>query len=275
MYKQTSRNLVSDAIDKFLISPPDLRGVNDHAGEIVYVETLKNSYIRTINDILTVFQGQISGKNFVELGAFLGIVSKALSISGAIVTPCDIPEFFERRNVLSYYKRLGLSPKSFNLRNYCLPFESSSIDCLIACEIFEHLNFNPLPVIVEVNRVLKDDGIFYIAMPNGAYFLKRIRYLFTGKLPSFSISELFSQLDPNDNMVVGLHWREYSIDEVLNLVKPIGFKPIAIRTVSDSTARGGLLKRILFKILPGGDTTVAVFQKNANFHSNFSISKDS
>jgi SAM-dependent methyltransferase len=275
MFKKTSINLVSAAVDEFMISPPDLREINDHNGEIVYVETLKNSYERTVNDILKLFHGHVAGKTFVELGAFLGIVSKALSIAGANITPCDIPEFFERRNVISYYEKLGLFPKSFNLRSYHLPFESSSIDCLIACEIFEHLNFNPLPVIAEVNRILKDDGVFYIAMPNGSYYLKRIKYLFTGKFPSFSISELFSQLDPNDNMVVGLHWREYSIDEILNLVEPIGFKSIAIHNISDRNTAGGLLKRILRSILPGGETIVAVFRKNANFQNNFFVSKDS
>ena len=48
----------------------------------------------------------------------------------------------------------------------------------------------PSPVIDEINRVLKLNGYLYIAMPNSASFIKRIRFLCLRCWCSF-ISERF------------------------------------------------------------------------------------
>jgi SAM-dependent methyltransferase len=273
-----SASLIKQAFESFRANPPDLRQIGDQAGEIKYVESTLPSYQRTVSDILEIFPGRedLEGLNFIELGAFLGIVSKALSIAKANVVPCDIPEFFGRKNVVEYYRKMNLAVQSFNLRDYHLPFPTHSQDCVIACETFEHLNFNPLPVIAEINRVLKPGGYFYIAMPNGGYLLKRLSYLRNGVTPGFSVSELFAQLDPNDNMVVGLHWKEYSLSQTIEMVSPVGFEVIRARTLNDTGSAGKSLKRRALELLiPGGDTQVAVFRKSADFSNTFHVCRDS
>jgi SAM-dependent methyltransferase len=276
--KSQSAALVQGAFKAFSANPPDLRQTGDTDGEIKYVRRFLPAYERTVGDILTVFKGRtdLAALQIVELGAFLGIVSKSLALASAKVVACDIPEFFGRDNVRSFYKAMNVDIESFNLRHYKLPFESASQDCVIACETFEHLNFNPLPVFAEINRILKTGSFFYVAMPNGAYILNRIRYLMSGNTPGFSVDELFAQLDPRKNMVVGLHWKEYSLQQTLQMVCPIGFEVVSAKTVDDTGPETrSRLMTLVRKLIPDGDTQVVVFKKVADFPGGFSVSADS
>lgn len=267
--------LVSSAFNLFKMAPPDLRQIDDEDGEILYVKKSLPSYLRTVEDLLRVYKGQICDLNIIELGAYLGIVSKSLSLGGAKLIACDIPEFFNRKNVQNYYLRLGIPIQSFNLKEYKLPFPDESQDCVIACEVFEHLNFNPLPVIAEINRVLKPNGVFYIAMPNAGFLIKRLKFLLLGEPPGFNISELYAQLNPKENMVVGLHWKEYTVNQTIKMVTPLGFKVLENKMFTSSISDKNLLKNIIKEILPSKDTQILIFRKSNSFKGSFEISQDS
>jgi SAM-dependent methyltransferase len=270
--------LVRSAFQAFSANPPDLRQLGEGAGEVEYVKSFLPAYERTVTDVLNLFKSEdrLDQIRIVELGAFLGVVSKALALTSAKVVACDIPEFFSREHVRSYYKAMGVESCAFNLRDYKLPFETASQDCVIACETFEHLNFNPLPVLAEINRVLKPGRFFYIAMPNAGYLLKRIHYLVSGDTPGFSINELFMQLDAEKNMVVGLHWKEYSLRQTVQMVTALGFEVISARAVTDAIHQSQALhKRIVRALMPGGDTQVVVCKKTSDFKGKFSVSTDS
>ncbi len=57
-----------------------------------------------------------------------------------------------------------------------LPFKDSSFDLIICKDILEHL-LEPMAVLQEVRRVLKDDGYVVISVPNHFYLPMRIRIL--------------------------------------------------------------------------------------------------
>jgi len=88
------------------------------------------------------------------------------------------------------------------------------------CDTFEHFNFNPVPLLLSINQCLSDEGMLYIFMPNASSWIKRLRFLVSGSFPTFSITDFFKQLSPNDDMIVGLHWREYSVNDAIQLVEP-------------------------------------------------------
>ena len=90
------------------------------------------------------------------------------------------------------------------------------------CEVLEHLNFNPLPVLSEVNRILKGGGVFYLSLPNIASLENRVRLL-KGYSIHNPISHLIGNLDPESTMRVGLHWREYTKEEVAEMLLILGF----------------------------------------------------
>ena len=58
---------------------------------------------------------------------------------------------------------------------YALPFDDSSMDCVMLMEVIEHLN-KPEQALVEIRRVLKPGGRVIIVFPNDAMF-KLVRIL--------------------------------------------------------------------------------------------------
>ena len=214
--------IVTDVIEGYKVSPIDMLGIGDASGEYTYLNSSKDSYVRTVRDVDNMFKGDRSCRNILEIGSFLGVVSISLKKLGFNVCALDIPEFYKSSTLKSLYERNGIPFTGLNLRNSKLPQESNSLDAVVICEVIEHLNFNPLSVLQEINRVLKDDGNIYIGMPNQASLGRRIKLLF-GRSIHNPVEDFFKQLDRNDNMIVGLHWREYTLNETIELIQKMGF----------------------------------------------------
>jgi len=272
------RKILDATIEDFYKSNINIDGTGNNLGQFRYLEIMKDSYSETINDCLGVLPGD--NFNICELGSFLGIVAKSLKSIGHNVIACDIPYFFEREEIKNHFKRSSINSLAFNLRDNKIPINSSSQDMVIACEIIEHLNFNPLPIIKEINRILKIGGYFYLATPNANSLLKKIIYLFFGKQPSFKISQLYQQLDPSQNMIVGLHWREYSLKEVKDMILPFGFEIVFVRLIGNvGVNHGGFLKNYLKNFLfnlPGcKPNQIIMFRKIYDSDINLHINKDS
>lgn len=64
-----------------------------------------------------------------------------------------------------------------DLNNQKLPFSAKYFDLIIVSEVIEHL-FNPKNLLLEVKRVLKDNGRVILTTPNFLYWGNRIKYLF-------------------------------------------------------------------------------------------------
>ena len=79
---------------------------------------------------------------------------------------------------------------------------------------------------MEIHRVLKEDGILVLTTPNVAALSKRLKLLLGyGIYDSFSV-----------NGIYGRHNREYSFDEVRNLLEYSGFKPLNYTVTTLGTA---------------------------------------
>jgi len=215
--------IVQDVIEELKLSSIDILGIGDAAGEYYFMNSTKESYIRTVRDIDNLFKEYKGNPNILEIGSFLGPVSISLKRIGYSVCALDIPEFYQSSSLRSLYEKNDIPFAGLNLREYKLPYESNSFDAIIICEVIEHLNFNPLPVLKEINRVLKKDGYIYIGMPNQLRIQNRIKLLF-GKSIHNPIDYFFKQLDRNSNMIVGLHWREYTLTETVEMIEKMGFK---------------------------------------------------
>jgi len=272
------KEVLNKVIDEFNNEAPNIDSTGDEEGQKNYLEIMKKSYFITLKNCLKVLPYKNS--NICELGAFLGIVSKSLKYLGHNVIACDIPYFFDKDEIKKYFSKSSIKSLSFNLRNYQIPISDESQDLVIACEILEHLNFNPLPIVKEINRILKLGGLLYIATPNADSFVKKIRYLITGRQPSFKTNQFFEQLDASKNMVVGLHWREYNSSEINAMILPFGFELIHKKLTSDiGTSHGGLLISLIKKIifaLPGcKPNQILIFKKLSNSNIKLDINKDS
>lgn len=64
-----------------------------------------------------------------------------------------------------------------------MPFKGQEFDIVLCLDIIEHLNFDKQEkALTEIKRVLKDNGILLLSVPNLSHFASRIFFLFTGNL---------------------------------------------------------------------------------------------
>ena len=80
-----------------------------------------------------------------------------------------------------------------DLNNTKLPFEDKKFAAINCTAVLEHL-FYPLNLLREMKRVLKDEGIILVSLPND----KSLNALF---------SQLFVDIKPYDDNIYGHHWR--------------------------------------------------------------------
>jgi len=229
--------LIDDLLLSYQSQPVDLLNINDGDAEYRYLTNLRPTYIRTVNDIISHLRGRDPRSvKILEIGCYLGVLCIALARLGYRTSTTDIPEFIRSTRLRKKLEDAGVQYKACNLRDYALPFAGEEFDVVIMCEVLEHLNFNPLPIVKEINRVIKPQGIAYIALPNLAEDTNRWRLL-NGQSVHNPINDYFAQLDPNDNMIVGLHWREYTAAEVKEMLERMNFRVTEQKYVSFNRRR--------------------------------------
>ncbi|MBL9138404.1 MAG: class I SAM-dependent methyltransferase [Verrucomicrobiales bacterium] len=221
-------SLVDGIIEDYRARPVDLLHLNDGPGEHRYLSVLKSTYLRTLADVCAhVPRRRADGgpARILEVGAFLGVVSTALARLGYSVTTEDIPEFAGNPRLRARFQEAGIRSEAVNLRDYRQPFEDATFDAVVMCEVIEHLNFNPLPVLKELNRILRPDGVLYLAQPNLAWWSNRLRLL-RGRSYRNPIDDYAKQLDRTANMIVALHWREHTAAETREMLGITGFEVV-------------------------------------------------
>ena len=207
------RELVDEIVREINADPVDLLSSGAGPGERRYLEILGPQYVRTLNELQGILAERIprqpSELRVLEIGSFLGVLCFALRKVGFQVTAQDIPEFQNNPRLQERYRRAGIECVAANLKRRHFPYPDAYFDLVIMCETLEHLNFNPLPVIKEINRVMKPGGLLYLTVPNQLSAGNRLKLL-RGETIQASIEQFYQQLDLRLNMIVGLHWREYS-----------------------------------------------------------------
>jgi SAM-dependent methyltransferase len=271
-----------DAVDGAIAELADfnlkIRGATDGmpsvmttSGPAGYVVRHRHEYIRTVRDILQVRPPEQVSVRVLELGAFFGVNCMALSSLGYHVTAADVPEFMELPAQIERFARRNIATKSVRLEDYVLPFEDESFDVIIMCEVLEHLNFNPLPLLKEINRIGSPDSIFYLSLPNAAQIRNRVN-AFRGRALGINIEEFFNQLDPRSSEIVNGHWREYTAPEIREILERLGYRIerqyyFSLGETQKSTTLRHRSGRMFYGMMPWfkeNQTTIAVRQKRTD-----------
>jgi ubiquinone/menaquinone biosynthesis C-methylase UbiE len=92
-----------------------------------------------------------------------------------------------------------------------LPFSSGTFDAVFALEVLEHV-FEPLKVLQEVKRVLKNNGYAVFLVPSETLLFKIVWYFWT----KYTTSRIWKET----------HIHAYSGDFLIKLSKVLGFKII-------------------------------------------------
>lgn len=127
-------------------------------------------------------------------------------------------------DVLELGKSRGFMIKKCNIEIENFPYQNDFFDIVFCTEVIEHTHA-PVHVIQEVNRVLKNKGLFIFSVPNVAEWQKRL-LLLLGK------NIYYSYNSPKNipEKAIDLHQREYTISEVKKLLSENGFKVEQIGT---------------------------------------------
>ena len=230
-------------------NPIILSNLWDDKGEKNYIDFLHSQYENILIDFNNIFNNNFNDRRVLEISSFLGVVDIALAKIGFEVYTYDIPEFQNNSKLNELYSKFNVHPSSGYLKDVWqngLPYPDDHFDAVILSEVVEHLNFNPLPVFQEINRILKKDGILYITTPNQVNLINRIKIIL-GRSIRNSISDSVTQLDQTQHTICGIHWREYTLEELIQLLEIMGFA-ITTYTFSHMTKKNTspFIKKIFY-----------------------------
>ena len=110
-------------------------------------------------------------------------------------------------------RRMELPFRHFNIERDPFPYPPASFDCVLFCEILEHLLIAPDHAAAEIARIVRPGGYVIVSTPN-ATRLTNLYFLALGH----SIWEWYSPNGP-----YGRHNREFTLTEVRNLLQRNGF----------------------------------------------------
>ncbi len=91
-------------------------------------------------------------------------------------------------------------------------FPNGSVDLVTMVDVFEHLS-DPLEVLGEVRRVLRDDGLLFVKVPNGRYNLFKHRLI--NRLLGLREVEIFDAKE---------HVAHYTVDTLAATLAAAGFR---------------------------------------------------
>jgi glycosyltransferase involved in cell wall biosynthesis/SAM-dependent methyltransferase len=107
-----------------------------------------------------------------------------------------------------------------NVERDRFPFADESFDVVLCCELIEHLSEDPMHMMVEINRILKWDGLVIVTTPNVSSAIS-IQAALRGRSPY-----IFGHYN-RENEYYGLsdrHNREYTPDDVRVTFEAAGFE---------------------------------------------------
>jgi 2-polyprenyl-3-methyl-5-hydroxy-6-metoxy-1,4-benzoquinol methylase len=238
-------------INDYRKNPIILLSLWNAKGEQAYIDFLQSQYEKILLDFNKIFTDNGIPKRVLEISSFLGVIDITLAKIGFEVHTYDIPEFQQNGNLNKLYSKYNVHPSSGYLKDVGktgLPYPENHFDAVILSEVLEHLSFNPLPVLQEINRTLKKGGILYITTPNQVRKANRINMLFGHSIRN-DISDSVIQLDGEKKTICGIHWREYTLLELMQLLEITGFTISTHYFFPMTKTNYSFIKKILMRMM--------------------------
>ena len=114
----------------------------------------------------------------------------------------------------------------FNAESDSFPYQNEYFSTVLCCELFEHLERDPMHMMSEIYRILKPGGVLVLTTPNIAS-LRAISQVLRGAHPASF--RRYTRLTPGAAEEPG-HSREYTPDEIRLLLADSGFIVLSVET---------------------------------------------
>jgi SAM-dependent methyltransferase len=122
--------------------------------------------------------------------------------------------------------------RTFNVEIDCFPYPDHIFDIVLCCELLEHLALDPTHMLLETHRILKPGGRILITTPN-VLVLRNLVSLLKHRRNIYYPYSGYG--------VYGRHNREWTLDEVIQIVSGCGYS-IEIAQIVDTYPHQGYSK---------------------------------
>lgn len=123
-----------------------------------------------------------------------------------------------------------------------LPFPDGSFDAVVCCQVLEHFSHSHLPAVREMRRVLREDGLLEVDVPNVASLRNRSRLL-RGRNITYDYAEHYLDAEPvlyaGRSFYPVRHNREFTRAELRLLLERAGFRAIDVSFLRSRRHREG------------------------------------
>src|SRR5271165_1939758 len=214
--QEISAATVSEALQRF---------VSSEANEQSYFQTHLQRYVET----LRLLPAAAPGQTLLELGAaFHHLTPALLTLKSYAEVRCndiwDGPRQTTRAlRSVDGNQSISVLVDNFDVQHAPWPYEDSSFDALLFCEMLEHLHTDPIAVFAEINRVLRSDGMLLLTTPNLAS-CHSVEFALRGDSPY-----VYGKFEPG-GASTDRHNREYTPGEIQRLAIAAGFEPVQLKT---------------------------------------------
>ena len=215
--ESTSTHSIADYLDLF-------RGHDLNRGE--YYRVHRTRYAQT----LALVPPARPGERLLELGAAFHHMTPYLAERLGYKVHCHdlLAEGDAPRHVIESEdrtRRIEVPVASFDLERDRFPYPDAHFAAVVCCEILEHLNVDPMGMLLEIRRVLKDDGVLILTTPNVSC-TESLLALIEGRSP-YVYGKFERSGRPADR-----HNREWTPGEVSRLLACAGFATEKLITAS-------------------------------------------
>ena len=191
-----------------------------------YFRTHRHRLVRTLQMIP---RGEKDG-SILELGCYLQITPALRNLLGyAQVRGAYLgsPGEAVRRAVMAQDgEEFECLIDLFNAETDRFPYPDGYFSTVLCCELLEHLERDPMHMMSEIHRVLKDGGVLLLTTPN-IVSMRAVGQCLKGAHPASF--RRYTRIKPGSETEAG-HSREYTPDEVRLLLADAGFTLLSVET---------------------------------------------
>lgn len=217
----------------------------DSAGAAEYLRQHRERICHTLSHVAI---GHSSARA-LELGSYLQMAAALEAVLGYPSLRCayygEAPASEQNSIRLKSGDSSEFAVDLFDAERHTFPYESGSLDLILCCELIEHLVKDPMHMVLECRRVLREGGTLIITTPNIASLKSVAQNLFGDANP-----QIFSRYNVSGNEPP--HVREYTPHELQRLMTDGGFAVDCLFTWTErsSEANGWVLDVLRAQRLP-------------------------
>jgi glycosyltransferase involved in cell wall biosynthesis/SAM-dependent methyltransferase len=222
--KRASAVSAPAAVQPVAIAPADVAGWVTDASAQEYLDHHAARFQKT----LELTPPGDESQRILEMGAYMQITPALhFKLGYGEVRGCYFGEAgkIDHREVTSATgEKFACEIDLFDAEHDTYPYPDGHFDTVLCCELIEHLKEDPMHLLAEVNRILKDGGHFLMTTPNIGS-LRAISAILHGYHPGFFPAYLKPPVDGDAR-----HAREYTAKEGYLLLHDAGFEVVKLET---------------------------------------------